>query len=218
MIIHSEEPGEFSCNVCSRLFKRKSDLENHKLVHSGSRPFSCDICQSTFLRKCHLDQHRKKHSGELLYSCSVCQKSFRFKHYLTVHMRTHTGEKPFSCDTCHKSFSEKSSLTSHVRTHTGEQPFSCPLCLQLFAHRKSMHRHYETRKCVQVQHPVGNNVQGVYYTAVPPQIQHALNNMQKSNNEPVPQKSHNQYDLAWNQELGPSMCYSENKPIQNNSY
>jgi uncharacterized Zn-finger protein len=42
----SERP--FSCNVCSKSFTTRFNLNNHIKIHTGERPFACEVCKRRF--------------------------------------------------------------------------------------------------------------------------------------------------------------------------
>ena len=111
----------YSCDYCSKSFRRKGHKKRHERIHTGERPYPCNICGKCFNRSYSLKLHESIHSGELPYSCTICEKSFCRSSILKAHERIHTGEKPYSCDYCSKSFRQKGHMKSHERIHTGEK-------------------------------------------------------------------------------------------------
>ncbi|MPC28759.1 Zinc finger protein 726 [Portunus trituberculatus] len=93
----------FACEVCAKLFPRKSSLKTHRLVHSGEKRFECDECGSRFTRKSSLTTHRFTHTGEKKFECEECGSLFTRKSSLNIHRLAHRGEKKFECDKCGKS-------------------------------------------------------------------------------------------------------------------
>ena len=89
----------FPCGTCFRVYRKKSDLINHTLVHKGGKPFECDECDRSFAQRDKLQRHKKTHlAGEKKFICVECSMSFREAYGLKTHARIHTGEKPFQCE------------------------------------------------------------------------------------------------------------------------
>ncbi|CAH1777945.1 unnamed protein product, partial [Owenia fusiformis] len=58
---HYTEGRRFPCEVCSKLFYTKENMQSHLVIHSGEKPHSCTICNMKFARKSSVWYHRRKH-------------------------------------------------------------------------------------------------------------------------------------------------------------
>ncbi|KAJ3583050.1 hypothetical protein NHX12_034518 [Muraenolepis orangiensis] len=148
--VHSDER-LFSCQVCTKTFKRKKDVHEggrqhhmcpdcgktlssktaltlHQRTHTGAKPYQCTECSAKFTQSSALKMHQRTHTGEKPFACDLCEAKFTQKHMLSYHKRSHTGEKPFMCEACGKSFASKEYLRHHSNIHTGSRPYKCPQC------------------------------------------------------------------------------------------
>lgn len=87
---HTEFNQRFQCQYCSKIFNRKSLLENHIRRHFDYRPFKCN----------------------------ECDKAFKTKQYLTGHINgVHKNDKQFVCGKCDARFSWRTTWKRHMQNH-----------------------------------------------------------------------------------------------------
>ena len=85
-----------------------------------TKEIACEVCPKTFSNRSNLSQHKQIHSGIKNYNCQQCKKSFIRNSDLKKHSLIHTGEKPHKCTQCDFSCNRLSSLKSHIKRHTGQ--------------------------------------------------------------------------------------------------
>ncbi|CAM4617689.1 unnamed protein product [Lepidochelys kempii] len=106
---------QYICFVCSKQFKRATDLKEHLRVPMGERPFACGVCGKRFIRSSALATHLRIHTGERPHRSPVCPKSFNNASNFAKHRRGHSGERPHRCALCGKSFREHRWVVRHLR-------------------------------------------------------------------------------------------------------
>lgn len=114
----------FPCSICSKVFKFRSLLASHSLIHSETRPFACDFCSRSFRRLSHLKRHREVvHANGARppqsFVCHICGKDKKCRSQLARHVIIHTGERPFACDLCPARFNRHGNLQQHRRRMHG---------------------------------------------------------------------------------------------------
>uniref|UniRef100_A0A1B6C732 Protein krueppel n=1 Tax=Clastoptera arizonana TaxID=38151 RepID=A0A1B6C732_9HEMI len=139
--------GNFLCEVCSKPFKRKEHLFQHRKLHTGERPYTCDTCGKAFSRKEHLVRHSVSHTGQKTHACDMCSKTFSRKDNLHKHRKTHGIAGPFVCEICGKSFVVKHYYLMHKASHGSLDtpddplPYRCDVCNKGFSIKQYLTTH-----------------------------------------------------------------------------
>lgn len=147
--------GSFACEICSKPFKRKEHLFQHRKLHTGERPYICVSCGKAFSRKEHLVRHAVSHTGQKTHACDLCGKTFSRKDNLHKHRKTHGIAGPYICETCGKSFVVKHYYMMHKNSHAtnavdvnGDQDdetlanaFKCDICGKAFTSKSYLSSH-----------------------------------------------------------------------------
>ena len=106
---------------CEKIFRFKSDMERHMIVHSDDKPFICPdpTCNKAFKRADALKNHIQSHNNHYNYVCSFpgCNAQFRKKAILQYHLTKHLPSQNFSCSSpgCKETFLTFKNLRNHQR-------------------------------------------------------------------------------------------------------
>lgn len=92
LVAADEQPStnmRYTCEVCNKKFKKRSNLIHHKLVHSQPGKYSCTNCDKRFSYVVGLKAHQRivhnVTTGQ--HVCQMCNKSFTQGQNLTRHIR-----------------------------------------------------------------------------------------------------------------------------------
>lgn len=145
---HSDEPAEFTCDICHASFQTKIGLSIHIKFKHSKKPrteFICNICNEQFKDSTTLKNHKRVHV-DLQLECPYCTKKLSNKYSLKTHISTvHEKQKTILCHLCTKGFSTKSNLRSHLVSHTTEL-VECHICNQVFKNKISLQSHKKIHK------------------------------------------------------------------------
>jgi KRAB domain-containing zinc finger protein len=154
----------FSCQICCKVFPRRSSMKRHQRTHMDRKLFSCPLCQKGFNRKEHLSRHMISHSGGRPYNCDICYKPFTRKEHLSRHRLCHanplcyplgdvsstpdisiqnsSGELPVSEHSGNLSTPSNSTIVQDDDSSSNmAKPFVCDMCGQGFARKEHLLRH-----------------------------------------------------------------------------
>ena len=135
---------KFTCNICNRAFKRKTDLKHHMIWHSDDKPLQCDICGFRCKTNWEIKSHRLSHTDIRNYPCTFpgCTQACKTKSDLTKHMVRHKTIKDFKCELCPNSYKCRASLRKHIQyQHTETRNFHCETCGKSFKVKSALRKH-----------------------------------------------------------------------------
>uniref|UniRef100_A0A1I8PH00 Protein krueppel n=1 Tax=Stomoxys calcitrans TaxID=35570 RepID=A0A1I8PH00_STOCA len=131
-------PKTFKCEICTKVFSRRSIYNTHVLIHSGN--FSCLECGKKFKSYDNLNQHMLCHKGER-FECKTCGKEYSDEDDYDVHVLSHKNDEPFQCKECGKVLKTLFGLRTHLLRHKGEKKYQCPHCPKSFVVRSGLYGH-----------------------------------------------------------------------------
>ena len=107
---------------CGKIFKFKSEITRHLLIHFSDRPFICPVegCIKAFKRQDALQNHSRIHDEDQRFKCGFasCDRKFVTKSALKYHILKHKDQRAFVCSFigCNRSFITKSQLKQHEKS------------------------------------------------------------------------------------------------------
>ncbi len=124
----------FKClaSGCNKLFRFKSDMERHVVIHTNSRPYACAHpgCGKTFKRPDALKSHMHTHNEEIHLECPMpgCKAQFQKKSSLQYHLFKHERPNHFLCSSegCHQTFTSYNDLKQHQKKDCEARKNSSP--------------------------------------------------------------------------------------------
>lgn len=144
-LVHTNRSRDFSCHICGKMFFTKGTLSTHMTTHEDTKPYKCDYCGMAFRARGNLQSHISLHSEAKPFVCEQCGKSFRVKRHLKSHSIVHTDLMPYVCEYCNKAFRFKTRLNLHLRQHTGAKPYNCIYCQREFTNGSNFKKHMKRR-------------------------------------------------------------------------
>nr|XP_026483168.1 zinc finger protein 737-like [Vanessa tameamea] len=129
MTRHTNQCGEFECDICKTHFKHPHALRKHITAHHTQR-FSCNQCPYVTTHRQTARLHERWHKGTK-YQCPHCQDEFvKFTTYMGHIRIKHPSD--FVCALCGYSFVSEKGIELHKklkhRLDDGQIPEDGPLC------------------------------------------------------------------------------------------
>ena len=119
--IKNNDPENYKCDPCGKIFYRKSAWNNHNQTFHQKLKEKCDYCSELFSTKIEVDDHIKKfHERDSYFveekkqiDCDLCERSFPSEKGLIFHKNNfHTGH--FPCGLCNYAFKNRVLLEVHL--------------------------------------------------------------------------------------------------------
>ena len=150
-MLQVEHMGWNGCDRCSKYFKSKTSLENHKQIHLES--IVCEQCGFQANNHSTIEAHKRREHEEKSTECPECNIVVKNPYHLKCHKRSMHARKS-TCNICEGAFSR---IELHMKTmHTAEEDkqFHCSHCGKGFtsrqsfvAHEKNIHLSQKSFQC-----------------------------------------------------------------------
>lgn len=139
----------FPCDLCSKKFTRKNDLQKHRKQIHKDAPEILDKRKILLERNSQLLQKCKIHTedGKECFKCEICKKIFNIRFNFIRHQTIHNDcDENFKdknvCEICGKIFNALSGLKRHIKEfHNKIKERSCELCGKNFANKSVLNEH-----------------------------------------------------------------------------
>ncbi|XP_055526848.1 zinc finger protein 836-like [Wyeomyia smithii] len=143
-------PESFQCKECTKNFKSKQSLHEHKLlmyIPDEQKQFQCELCYKKYAKEHQLNQHlvnhKMKSQSQDIFTCYQCRKQFSTKanlrnHVRNIHVNSHDK---FLCDICSKTFKTKAALKVHRSDHMNTERAQCTVCGKYMKNTNSLRKH-----------------------------------------------------------------------------
>uniref|UniRef100_A0A2P2ICY0 Zinc finger protein 658B-like n=2 Tax=Hirondellea gigas TaxID=1518452 RepID=A0A2P2ICY0_9CRUS len=126
------------CSICTVALNSRGSLKIHLRLHRGENPYHCSVCSKTFVCCSELQTHRLSHTGEKSvpsFPCSQCGAVYKCQMHLENHINNHNQAsnlkkdktkrvkrlkaswRCWECYDCEASFSVPHKLDTHIRRH-----------------------------------------------------------------------------------------------------
>lgn len=91
---HFDTGDKYACSKCPQKFKSWGELYYHNAVHTTERNFICEICSKAFKAKRDLRNHKIRHETKDVkkFQCTYCHLMLKNRYTLNRHILIHTGE------------------------------------------------------------------------------------------------------------------------------
>ncbi|XP_071961271.1 uncharacterized protein [Antedon mediterranea] len=138
---------EIVCDLCNKMFRKKSVYRDHYTSHFEERKQKCKECDKAFKTKRSLRQHMVVHKG-IKHSCDLCD----FDSFWIDSIKKHKELKHFSenlpyhtCSICPYKTKDSQALKAHVKyTHLETKNYICETCGKSFKLASALKCHQET--------------------------------------------------------------------------
>ncbi|XP_045541258.1 zinc finger protein 737-like [Papilio machaon] len=129
MTRHTDQCGEYECEICKTHFKHPHALRKHVTAHHTQR-FSCNQCPYVTTHRQTARLHERWHKGTK-YQCPHCQEEFlKFTTYMGHIRIKHPSD--FVCELCGYSFVSEKGIELHKklkhRLESDKVPDDVPFC------------------------------------------------------------------------------------------
>lgn len=112
----------FKCAYCPKQYSMENRLKRHSVIHQQEDgQFKCDLCEKMFNKKSTYLGHLEVHNS--IYKCPHCPKQLKTKYALKTHMLKHTAAPQISCKFCPKKYFTEARRKQHVKSKHSDRMY-----------------------------------------------------------------------------------------------
>lgn len=136
----------FKCDLCDYAGYKKSQLDDHRIVHTSDKPFLCTFpsCMKVFKRGYTLRNHVNKHHKDNSFICEICDLTFNTITKFEQHKTKCESKDKIKIEMALESIVNP----SNYEIQQSSSVYKCPFleCTMIFSTRKDLNRHRRVHK------------------------------------------------------------------------
>uniref|UniRef100_A0A1B0D2D0 C2H2-type domain-containing protein n=1 Tax=Phlebotomus papatasi TaxID=29031 RepID=A0A1B0D2D0_PHLPP len=132
------------CPQCGKGCRGETFLAMHQAIHNNEALFECAICSKKFKKKSQIKQHVLTHSkSRKMYSCQICGIERTSARSIRKHEAKHNSEGTLKCPAkkCQMIFCHIKNRNEHIEKEHKEFKYICKICGDMVKHRKNLREH-----------------------------------------------------------------------------
>lgn len=103
-----------TCKICNQKRNKFTMHQHYEMVHINQPRYQCDLCSRKFKYKDNIENHMKRAHKNGEYYCCLCTQKYQTIKEIIDHQRIHTGIRQWKCMHCDHITTRLFNLTKHI--------------------------------------------------------------------------------------------------------